>query len=317
MNFISPSGFLYKDFIKYILPTAIAATLFVPFFIPHGTTISFDILVFLVVLFGYIIYSPIASLADIVQTKLPLSNLRLDDTKKDNEWLRGIWDYDALWSMLEKDDREYLYLTFSYVEFYQTVGFYFLVYTIINITWFIWKLIENWPKTTINFNIIFSQIVSITTPTIVNINFPSLLFILIGLLLTYFLFGDAQIEYHNLFSIKGQFDLYAENYQKKKGGIASGISGKIVYLEGKDEKLIEEPLKINLRQGKKLVVTPIFSDDKGNFQILNAFKMCVGVPCKIEVENIKWEGSKGFIFKEDTLPYIKLIVSRKKVKTGN
>jgi len=310
MGAIGPSGFIFRDFIKFILPTAIGASLFAPFLIMKGNTVSFEGLAFIVVLLGYVIYSPIAILSDFFQAKLPFKNLRLDDARKQNEKLINRWDYDALWSALSKDEREYLYLTQSYFEFYQTTGFYFLAYFLINLIRFTYTIVNSWSIISTNWNNLLWQASTIKTPTIVQYDAPTWLAIVLSGLLAYFLFGDATLEYSYLRGSGGAFDRYAQKYHKDVGNIALSIWGKVIYFQN-DKSLPLISAKVCLRVSSGETIASAITDSAGTFQFENAFLRCLNSQCVIEIDDEKWKGSASVQFSEKTIPYVEVQAIKK------
>ncbi len=186
MGAIGPTGFIFRDFLKYILPTLIAGALFSPLFIPVGDELNVKFLILACFLLGYIIYSPISIISSITHSFLKIKGINIASYEAEKKWCQKNFDYKALWSYLEKDEREYLYLTQSYFEFYQTTGFYFLIYSISNFI----RLLLNIPHPNT-----FQNLLTINTNLIWNFHPPTLYVLGVALILSYFLFRNATLEY--------------------------------------------------------------------------------------------------------------------------
>lgn len=301
MDVIGPSGFIFRDFIKFVLPTAIAAGLYAPFFVEGEAKISLTGLVVISVLLGYVIYSPIASLSDFIHSKIPIKKLRLDDANDQNKVLNSRWDYDFLWSTLGKDEREYLYLTQSYFEFYQTTGFYFLLYGISNTIILCWKIMEHLSSFTDSWRSFLLLVNSVKTPTIINFDIPTWIAIIISLVLAYYLFGDCSIEYSFLYGFGGAFDRYSQKYQKMEGNIASGIWGKVVGKDGGTEKTLEG-IQLHLKNSAGEITDTQSSDKSGSFIFPKSFQICANNQCKIEINDKQWQGEITFTVESKSIP---------------
>ena len=54
---LSFSAFLFRDILRYILPTIIASFLFIPLFVPQGTELSIPAIIVASIALGYVIFA--------------------------------------------------------------------------------------------------------------------------------------------------------------------------------------------------------------------------------------------------------------------
>jgi len=309
MGAIGASSFAFRDFLKYILPTVIALCLFVPMFVP-GSQLEVDKLIFVGIVMGYIVYSPISMISNFIQRKLirweQLSLSKKSSVVMVREWWSGNWDYNALWSILDKDEREYLYLTLSYIELYQITGIYFLIYSLVNYVYLIYYWLRQVAPPT-QIKEVVDQIFSIQTMMFVNWRMPTLLVIGFALILTYFLLNNSIIMYGALFGEYGSYVSFAKRYHKEKGGIALSVWGTVYQVvENKKRGIPNVQVRIykdnKLIDGEKLVST----NAKGYFQFKDLFAICINSYCKVIITSDEWQGEGIFKFDEKTIPFISI-----------
>ena len=97
MGAIGPTGFIFRDFIKYILPTLIAVALFAPLLLDAGDTASLEWLIFAAFILGYIIHAPISELSGrFADRAFPLVSRDYASYREQGDWWSEKWDYDVL-----------------------------------------------------------------------------------------------------------------------------------------------------------------------------------------------------------------------------
>ena len=316
MGAIGPAGLIFRDFLKYILPTLIAICLYSPLFFPVNTEVKVKLLIFSAFLLGYIIYSPVSMLTSFAHSILKIKGIDLSQHKLDREWCIKNYNYDALWGRLVKDEREYLYLTKSYFEFYQTTGFYFIVYAIANVYNLLSKLINSGLFIG-NINS-FSQIVSVNTKMIWNIDIPTLYVSLVSFFLSYFLFRNATLEYSVLFGKEGFLSMYSEKYHKEYGDIATNVWGKIKLK--KEEANISSYKDTEIGLYKYDVDEPFQTtkiDKDGFFQFKNAFSQVIKSRCKLKVQHDSMYFEKTVNFYTNDIPYVEFEFNNHEKKNDN
>src|SRR6266496_3689649 len=150
-------------------------------------------------------------------------------------WARN-FNYGTLWYSLTKDDREYLYGTRAYYNFYLLVSFYLLLYAIINS----WSVIDAlsvgsvpWHDPAAAIGTVWHAVWSPETSLLFKTKLPSLALALASCVLIGFCLAEMFEEYTVLFTESGQYVSLARVYQKKEGGIARSIWGRLLLKENK------------------------------------------------------------------------------------
>jgi hypothetical protein len=317
MGSITSGTFIFRDFIRYILPTVIAACLFFPLFRGSGSQPSLDVVVFVMVVFGYVLYAPVIFIGELFLCRFPQDILSRQRSRKKQEWWAKNWDYDTLWFRLDKDEREYLYLTHSYIQFYRITSICFSAYAITNIIILLNAARIEWSNSTKNLSWLMASLQT-TTPMVGGWDINTPLLIAITGIITCFLFRDADIEYKMLFLDDGSYVSYAKKYHQTFGNIARSVWGEVSCLDPSRQLphftqssvyLKRQILPFNRRSEfcKKDQVK-----EDGTFQFLDAFSDCVGYECQIIVELHTKNGflkgeTRKFITNTD-IPYFKVKV---------
>lgn len=295
MGAVGASAFVFRDFLKYILPTILAACLFVPFVASNNSKISVDLLVFSSAISGYIIYSPVAIISNRVQSWMP-SRLNLKQERQQAEWLRNNWDYNELWAILDKDEREYAYLTQSYLEFYQTMGFYLLIYSLSNLL----SIIINWYNESIVLHD-FNDLFLVKTRMIGDWYASTIIVAIASFILAMFMFMDVILEYGALYLENGIYVRFAAKYQKSQGGLARSVWGEVYEVNGFDRKPVSN-VEVHLLREDSTLIGWTRTNTNGQFQIVDAFEQCVGTTCKAAITEPHWSGEHVLNVSEKTIP---------------
>ena len=116
------SGFLYKDVLKYILPVGLLFFLFYPLI----GNIASDIngVIPAVIIFSFIIGALIERVSPYPFKIFP----DIQQVNRTSTWMWQNWNLKQLFYNLNSQDRDYLYLTDSYIHFYYNSGFVILLY---------------------------------------------------------------------------------------------------------------------------------------------------------------------------------------------
>lgn len=255
------------------------------------------------------IYPLVSQLANFVHDWLPLKEISLSKDSPaaaDGRWVKSNWDLKGLRSKIDKDEREYLYLTLSYIEFFQITGFYLLVYSLFNILNFLvyasMRLSDMCdPLKALNL------VQSISSGTIVGSPVPSLYAGGLGLILTYWLFRASVVEYKALFGVNGAYEFLSEKYQSIYGGLARNIWGSIV-ADDEIKSMLTELRIVLIRQNQIIGDTHV--DAEGRFRFQDVFKECIDHRCTVRVETPRFIGASEMRITTNCIPSIMLEVKR-------
>jgi len=306
MGVISASGLIYRDFLQYILPTIIGLTLFAPLASPPGSAVDIEKLILLAFVLGYIIFSPVANIAEWVHGWLPLRPRLVRQLRQVRRWWAENWDYDQLWAALDKDEREYLYATASYIHFFRISMLYCLAYALANLVLVgqaAWSAARAAPP-----GAIISVVAAVRTPTVGNWMAPAWLAALVAFVLCGYLYTNALEESDILFGEAGFYPKFSEKYQRQAGGIASGVWGRLVQEGGAPLAGI----RLRLLRGDDSQIVVAVSGEKGEFQFQKAFRQCVGRPCLVQVEHPQWAAQAELNFGEKSVPEVQLAARQRK-----
>jgi hypothetical protein len=281
---MSMSGFLYRDIVKFILPTLIGICLIGSFFEINLQDTS----AFLIAVFVGFLFSGLLSSINIIHW-IP----KIKEREKVKKMMINNWDYDLMFYSLDKDDRDYLYLSGSYLQFYITTVFYLFIYLIINILYFIPNFYELNGST-------FLKLLNLKTTIIGGIEINScIVFLLVGIALI-FLLKYYILEYEILYFPFGQYDTLARKMQLKNVNIIliKSIWGKII----RSNKGLEGNL-IYLKENGTTVES-CETNSYGYFQFNNVFEKYKGKPnLKIETTIDKITHSWDISLSINSMPY--------------
>jgi len=314
------SPFTLRDIIKHVAPTLIALCLFIPFHPSLNNKIKSETLVFCAIILGYLLEHPVMFLADLVfkilspvlQPFLKLlsmffPNLPNQSTKKlaqKRDWLTKNWDYNKLFYSMTQEEREYIYLTGSYAEFYKLTSLYLIVYIILITSKFINYIYINYNNPDI------LNIVKVAT----NMSIPMIggwetpfwsifMLVFISFISSYINFIN---EYGVLFLENGQYVEFAKRYHREKGNIAKSIWG---IAKKRDEPLSNIWLELYTKSENTddesgfAFLGKTASDETGNFQFENMFSKCVGKEIRITLVNDGKNLDRIFFVNEKEIPF--------------
>lgn len=270
MAAVSPSGFFYGHFIQYVLPTLLGLCLFAPVFENPPGAVGPETLLFAAVLVGFIFATPISKLADFCFRFLPGTD-KLREQKQARDRLAARWHPAKLSYLMSKDDREYVYQTAGFIDFYRVSAFCLLLYALYNavLLWVAADMVlgfDDWWAT--------------STPMLGGWTLPTVGVFVVSVLGLVLSFRNFALEYGLLFGEKGQYEVVAEKLQKDGGGIARSVWGTVVDDDTKPVSGARVRLSADgTRVGKEEV-----TDAAGRFIFRDAFPKCVGQVCTITVD---------------------------------
>ena len=310
MGVISASGLIYRDFLQYILPTIVGVSLFVPLLTKPGTSLDIENLILLAFVGGYVIFTPIATLAEKVQGWLSPNRAQVRKLRQTRIWWAKNWDYDQLWAALDKDEREYLYATASYIHFFRISSLYLLIYTLANLILIGQALGAR--ATPADLRSVLSSIWQVQTSMLGNWQAPSWIMTLVALALCLYQHSNALVEFEILFGAEGFYVKFSEKYQRKNGGIASGVWG---WLQPQDSKLPLSGVKLLLLDETGSKVATAVSGGDGEFQFEQIFKAFLGKTFTVQVEDHNWSGQAQLKLGENSVPSVRLFANPNPVKS--
>lgn len=301
-----PASFLYRDFIQYILPTIIAFCLFLPF-IGYNSLPLQDSVLFAAIL-SYVIHPVIGRLNDRVYARfhLPYIAKKIKEIEVQEEWTKNNWDCEELLYALKDSERESIFSTKSYKGFYEAVSFYFLLYFILNIGYFLDKLILLCRVTNMGEVHYLSNIYSIKTSLLGKLQIPTCIIILISLIIFYYLFKDYLILSDNISGRRGIYYNFAKKYHKKNGNIAVSIWGRVM----KDTQSVPDA-NLELWDNENNLLGQARSNSNGLFQFQGKYKENIGKTVIIRVVTGQTTQSKDYPIIEKELPYFEVKIDEK------
>jgi hypothetical protein len=259
-SIVGEAAFVFRDVIKYILPTLLALVLFAPL---ATDAVSLDHLLFASILIGYVA----SLLVGNYYLELPLirkHKARVDEQIEKNN---ARWNYTALTTILDKDERDALYLTDSYAALYLLFSAYFLAYAV-TVTVMTSHDIWSWSPTTNKADLSLKSwclfLWGIGTKTFVGSKVPSLILILIGFLFSRTAWWAYLLEYKVLHL--HVYPALAKRFHSDGQVIAQAIWGRI--RQG-GEPLKSEEIQMVDRSNQVLATTT--TDDTGDFIFENMY----------------------------------------------
>jgi|GEM_PF-3457049 len=195
---MSTSGFLYRDILKYVLPVAIMLLLFIPF-------INSDFEVNSIGLIAIVLSFVLGCLIEHISTYIKYIFLSIKKTSEIGNWMSENWNYDKVFYYLDKDERDYLYLTAAYIVFCRNVIFILLTYSITIVIHII-----------VNCQFDIKSIFLYEIPFINDSTLNSWLIMILCCSIIYVLVKSLISEIEYLYYPNGQYDFFAEKTQKKE-----------------------------------------------------------------------------------------------------
>ncbi len=283
--------FSFRDFIQFILPTLIGASLFLPYVSPLP---SIETVLVLAALFSYIIATPVSEFARLVYRLIPGVRRRVKELADRREWWGCNWDYDRLFYFLSKDERDYLYLTGSYTEFNRTVSVYVLVYFLVQLGALVRAAIEV-PAAGISW---WAAALGQTTPMLGGWTAPTMLLAVVAIVLFRYLFANFAQEWEILFLEGGQYVTFAIKYHEAGNRIARSIWGRV----GSAQHSVANAEVTLLADGSQLAQTQ--TDRDGRFQLVDAYPLCLGKGCLVRVKQGTVTVEKELSTDPKAIPYM-------------
>jgi hypothetical protein len=256
------SPLTFRDSVRHLLPTAAAICLFAPLL--ASDKLELGSLVFAAVLLGYVVTTPLTIFLGWLYRFTPA----VKNLSRQREWIASNWDFDELFlNRLTQEEKEYVYLTGAYVDFYRQLAFYLLVYTGVNLFILVRAILDN-PK----HSGILQTILNTTTPIAGGPHFPAALLVIFSMLLGIYCFWDFLNEYSSLFLEGGIYPKFAAKSQTEKGGVAVSIWGMV-----RHGRAGMPGIKVELNNSQKVTLQSVTTDSNGYFQFENKFKDLAGV----------------------------------------
>lgn len=291
---IGTAAFIFRDVLQYILPTFIAAILFLPLFGDRFRELGLETLLLGSAIVGFLGSTPVSWIAKRTARFVPLVR-RYDELA---DWHQRNWDYSRLFYTLDKDEREYLYLTGAYLEFYRTVSLHLLVYAGINL----FRLAATGLEASSTGEAL-RQAGAACTPLLGTWEAPSWILMLLAAVLATAAFRDFVTEYRILFLDRGQYLTLAEHKHRNEGAVAVAVWGTVSAggkpVVGADVRLCRPGVFFE-RQN---------TDRRGCFQFRERFRDCLGGTCTLEVRSARGSLKRALTMNEKEVPRFDLRLS--------
>ena len=286
MAAISTASFVFRDFIRDILPTIIGACLFVPLI----RNVSPDALVIAGIILGYLISPLIHEVAYYTYKYLPFIRKKLKEYEYKRKWCAANWDQGRLFYSLNKDDKEYVFLSGGYAYFYRLISFYLFVYFVINLL-SLREALNSKPLDTW-----WCVARSVETAMMGGWKMPTIAVLIISPILSSLASRRYFLEYNLLFFENGSYAMLAEAEQREKGGMALSIWGKVIY-SGKPATDLNVTLIVDNR-----TIYEAQTNQYGEFQFVKKFRECVNRDCKLCILTTVWQFEGSIEITETTIP---------------
>lgn len=265
-----PSGpFSLRDFLQRILSGLLAGFLFIPY---TATKINEEVFIGLLLL-SYIAYLPIERSARIF-AYIPKIKTLIQTAQEERTWHNRNWDYDKLFYSASNEDREYLYLTGAYAEFYRLSAFYFFLYFVVQLIALFAapiKLLYDPP--------VVGAILSARTPILGEMKIPTLLAAVLSLILLISLLCEYLKTYRILFHT--QYLEVARKYQAQDVDLVLSVWG-TVRKKGEPVKNADVSLT---KDGT--ILSKVKTGPDGRFQFINSFSFCKDGGCSLKAEGVE------------------------------
>jgi hypothetical protein len=286
---ISPSVFLTRDFIEYVLPTLVAVVLFSPLG-TRSAGVSLEIMLSGAIVASYLLSAFAEDVAGTSWLRKAMATLHqrrrpgwrpkerpepsLDEIRRTHRWWCENWDYDRLFYSLCKDDREYIYLTRAYLNCFLILSLYLLLYMAVNLLWLVGNaVIELAVVAGLSWDLL-----TLGTPVLGGWSAPTLLLTLIAYLLFDSIYSWHIGEAISLFDDGGIYPEFAAKHHRADGGLATAVWGR-VHRGGEAIRGARVEL---FRDGEWLARTR--TDIEGRFQFKQAVRSCVEHRCEVRVQ---------------------------------
>lgn len=295
----TPSGFVYGDFLERVLPVLLAAFLFTPYVAAALVTEHADVVFFAAIIIGYVFHGTFTLLAKWWLERTPFRSRRqkkeFDQVDGDRAWLGKNWDLARMSYLVDKDDREYLYQTASWAEFYRHVAFFLQAYLVLNLIVFVASvgviLVGSDSVTAAA-----SAVLTIPTPLVGGQTVPAVIAIPIVWVLSFHNFDAFVLQYRLLFAEGLQHDIVSQRLHSEGAALAKSIWGR-----GTDPNKPIAGATVVLRiEGQNKYETT--TDTHGRFQFVDVFRECVGHFCEIELSANGVRLRRSFRLAEATVP---------------
>lgn len=253
MGALSPAGFIFRDAVEYILPTVLLLALFSPYFYQLDA-LSF---VGLAVVLGYLTSWFQGKVASIYKKFGSVKAV-----KEQHMWHEKNWDYDKLFLELGHRDREYLYLTQAYGNFYMIVSFYLVSYFAANAGVVLVRMLQSehtWGS-------LVAAYVSTSTPMIGGFTLPTWIVLVSSLVGATVCYEECSSEIRTLFTY--QYPMFARKYHELRGGLAKAVWGRIKKKDS-GEPVAGVSVTVYHPETGKVVGQPTRTDESCRYQIFD------------------------------------------------
>jgi hypothetical protein len=286
----------FRDVVQYILPTVVALALFLPFF---KADVSIEVLAAAGVLLGYLVSSPVGKLAAVAD--LPIFMRTKDRYKKERDFWQNNFDYGELWHRMSGDEREYLYTTNSYAEFYYMVAFYLSLYGVINIGVMSWAVSGVGSFETAAFWPAVEAALNARTPMYGGWSAPACVLLAISAVIAFYATRDYLTEFRILFLTNGRYVTFAGIHHEQCGTIARAVWGRV---SSSGSSVASAEVTLVDDQGK--TIATVKTDSEGRFQFKSLYRSLLGGEasrrCLLRVETARVAREQEIVLRAKQVP---------------
>ncbi|MGA7578014.1 MAG: carboxypeptidase-like regulatory domain-containing protein [Desulfobaccales bacterium] len=199
------------------------------------------------------------------------------------------WDYPQLfYSFLDDKERDFFYLSQSYLHFYKVISFYFLIYFLTNLLLAVKGFVQR------------QELACVPTDILGGYQVMTILLIPLSFILFCFNFKDYLAEFETIFYPVGHLNHFSQKYHKKSGAIALSIWGLV--LDKEDNPVTDATIKLG-NNGTSLSTN---TDNEGYFQFLDKYADYKNTKCSLVVKSgIQGRKSKFYLIGNE-FPYLKI-----------
>src|ERR1700688_662147 len=310
MGSIGPSVFLARDIIRHLIPTLVATALFFPLS-PGSKSIGVEGLATIAIVSAYFVTAfagqamSVGAIDHLMSTLYlpleekdsngkPIKEPTAKEIKDTHQWWGGNWDYERLFFSLDKDDREYVYMTDAYLTCFDLLSFFFFLYLAFNFTWLFGRI-----YTDVSSNVF--SLFDIRTPLLYG-SAPTVLVVLFSYLLFNTMASWARTEELALFWDGGIYPQFSAKQQRKDGGLAKAVWGWV----RRSEEAVQGASVHLFCNGVEIGVKT--SDKDGRFQFPVDPQELLDNDCALEVRG--HQSRLSFKVDEKSVPEYSLDLSR-------
>lgn len=265
MEVVKASPFSYRDTIQHVLPNLLGYLLFAPL-LPEPK--HPEIALICVAVLSFVADAPLRRTTRLFYRNAPWTRRRFRAAEAELARLGSRWNLDKLFRQsASEEEREYLYLTGSYANFYRLSGFYLFLIGCLSV----WRLVlAAWNVGARGVLLEELEVAGGWSP-------PALVVALIAFVLAESAARDFFFESEQLFGRRGQYSALAHKLHGRDSSLAKGVWG---WVESGGRPVSEAD--VSLRKPSGEVLASAKTDVQGGFLFEGEY---AGISLCIEVSH--------------------------------